>query len=302
MTIGEYTQTHIHGEDGEPTAEAIIESNGRQIRPLTALLSHLVDEFRLHVTEDGIWTRHVDPANVGMAEIRAHAPAFDSYEPPTEDFEVGIFCDSLDTAVQDARKPHKDPVSLRINANRTLISIQREYPMGTIEWTDRLLNIDPAAVRKEQDPVATRALAEWQATLEVTALHDALSHIDRTSIDRIAFKEADGRLVATAVNTDKSGPLTADSDDGTSKPTESVIDFGDLAEPAEDGGESGAQSLYSLDYLVDQVKALKNGDIHETTLYWGDDVPCELSFEREDDDGDLAIEGALWLAPRIQDD
>lgn len=304
MTLGEFTQQHIIGDDAPADAEVTIETNGRQIRPITGLLSCLVDEFKLHVTEDGLRTIHVDPANVGMARFHVHPAAFESYALDGDAFVAGVFCDSLDKAVQDARKPHKDAVGLRLNENRTLVTIEREYPMGTIEWTDRLLNIDADAIRKEPDEIRDEMwdkYGQWQATVEVNALHDALTHTNRTT-DHIEFSEADGRLAAYASTSDDTGPIAEDADSDEDKPNASAIDFGPVAEPVPDDPVAGAASFFSLDYLIDQAAGLKAGGICETTLVWGDACPLMLEFERQDEDGNALVEGAFYLAPRIKGD
>ena len=42
-------------------------------------VSVLVDECKIHLEDDGMEIRAVDPANVGMVDLRLEAAAFESY-------------------------------------------------------------------------------------------------------------------------------------------------------------------------------------------------------------------------------
>lgn len=306
-SIGEFTQQYITKTDDRTDAEVAIETDGKQIRPIVTLLSHLVDELRLHVTEDGLWSSHADPANVGMANLHVYPAAFEQYDLDGEAFEVGLHIETLRKAVKDARKTHRDPVSIQLNDRRTLVTISREYENGPVEWSDRLVNIDADSIRKDPDVSSDkiRSLAEWEARVEVGALHDALAHLKKTT-DHLSLLEDNGHLIAHAARRGDEGPLPVGSDGaddtnfgGTSA---SAIDFGAVAEPTKDGGEKGASSLFSLTYLLAQASGLKKADVDEVTLVWGEQVPGGIIFERTaaDDDDTLLMEGELFTAPRIK--
>lgn len=307
MQIGEYSQARLTADDADEDAhgEAVIGTNGRQIRPITALLSHIASEFKLHVTADGIWTTHIDPANVALAEISVYSEAFESYELDGDEFVTGVFGDKLHTAVKPARKPQKDPVGLRIDSNRTLVSVTKEYSTGTVEWTDRVLNIDPDAVRKEPDTSSDHIrdnYVEWSARVETRALADVFEHVNSVA-DHVEFAENDGRLQAHSGQSGRTTKIDANDDkDKAKNPTETAIDFGPVAKSLNGKGTEGASSLFSIDYLTDQAAGLKNASVFDVTVSWGDGVPIIFDFEKADEDENVLMEGSLMLAPRITSD
>lgn len=301
MPISEYTQASILGDTDSEGSQVVIETNGRQIRPLMRLFSYLVDELKLHVTEDGIWSRHVDPANVGMNYLHVYPEAFERYELDGDEFTAGVFIGSLYDAVKPSRKPHKDPVEIRINERRTLVSIAKEYPMGTIEWTDRLLNIDPDSVREEPDLPDLGELLMWSGRVQTLPFKDSIDHLDGFG-DHLRLAESDGRMVADTESRSRKSVSGDDGEDDKEKDVSkaSAVNFGEIAEPLGDHAEDGALSLFSIDYLTDTADALLDGDIDWLEVEWGEECPLSIEFEQTNEDGDTLAEGAFMLAPRIQ--
>jgi len=271
---------------GEPTGTSVeVVTSGRTIRPLFALPTELVDEATLTFDADGLHTRAVDPANVGLVELHAYPAAFEDYRVDGDDeLTLGTNLGKLTSSLSDARlgKRTDDPVTLDLDATRTLVSIEREYETTTLSKTDEVLNIDPSSVRERPD-VPDMRLA-YRADIDVEAFVDAVAYIGN---EHVELAEHDGHLVLSGYPRD-------DDETGTR------VDAGDIAEPAAGEPNPGASSVYSMDYLSDFTSGLKAGKVTSLSLRWGDQFPLYMEFERRTDD-DLLYEGRYMLAPRIAD-
>jgi proliferating cell nuclear antigen len=287
MSVDNCRQTHLLGE---PDDDALsIDTSGRVIRPALALPSALVDECRLHCTPDGISVAAVDPANVSMVEFDLHAAACDRYQFDAEDaFAVGIYLDGLTNSLRQARKGKRsdDPVSLDIDEVRTIVAVERDYDTTTLQYADEQLAIDPQAIREDAD-LPTLDLSV-EVTVDVTALKHAVEHINAAD-DHLAMRLDDGALAITGGNHEDSpaaysaGVRFADTE----------IDV--AGDPAE------IVSIYSMDYIVDIVGALKTALIDEVTIRFGQEFPASFEYERTED-GTTLYSGRFAVAPRIGSD
>ncbi|WP_232703171.1 hypothetical protein [Halobacterium wangiae] len=263
-----------------------IETDGRTIRPAMALLTPLVAEGKLHLTEHGIKMRCIDAASVGAASITIHPEAFDTYDLDDE-LVVGANVSRLKTALRDARMGTRtnDDVTLELDESRTLVSIEREYDQTSVEITDELLALDPDALREEPGLPGIDQHAQWATTVDVDALHDVVDHIGADDVD---IRERDGDLLL-------GGRATLEE----SNDYESVAVFDSDLEKL-NGGTEGVSSRLSMAYLWDVVNALKQAKVTELTLRWGDSWPAAFDFKRIEDETTL-YEGRFVIAPRIQE-
>jgi proliferating cell nuclear antigen len=271
----------------EPSGESVeITTSGRAIRPLVAIPATLADEAKLSFDADGLYSRLVDPANVGLCEISATPAAFEEYILTGEELTVGTNLDTLQSALSDARLGTRtdDPVALDVDATRTLVEIEREYETTTLSKTDEMLNLDPEAVRPWPDP--PELTLSYEASLDVQAFVDAVAYV---GTDHVRVMERDGRLLFGG----KRGP----DEDGSE--FETLVDLGDVAEPTRDEPTEGASSIFSMSYLSDLATGLKQGKVTSLTVRWGDEFPLFLEFERRTGD-ELLYEGQYMLAPRVE--
>lgn len=279
------TQAQLFGGPSGNSAE--IETSGRVIRPLVSVVDSIVNEAKFRFNSDGLSVRAVDPANVGMVELEAHAEAFEEYDLADEEFVAGFGITGIKKQLRNARmgKSTDDPVSMDIDGTRTLVTTSREYEITTLTQTNEVLNIDPDSIREEPDVPPVDLACE--ATIDVAAFEDVLESVNRVS-DHVVIRERDGNLIiAGRGSEDNTGEF------GT------VADLGDVVEIRdEDTYEGGEESVFSLDYMRDYASALDDGKVDEVTLVFGEEIPCRMEFERTEDETTL-YEGVFLQAPRI---
>lgn len=281
---------------GEPSGDQVtIETSGRVIRPLFELPRALVDECKLTFRDDGLHVCAVDPANVGMVQLHAHADAFERYEFDAEDeLTVGINLKRFRKHISTARKGKTtdDPVTLGIDETMTAVEVEREYERVDLTRESELLNIDSDRIREEPD-VPELGLP-WEATVDLQAFVDAVEYIDHTS-DHIEFREFDGDLVLGGT-----GDSDITGEYGAAATFDSVAERVGVDDETEDPAE-GAASTFSLDYISDYASAMKKGLVDDVQMAWGNNFPVYLEFKRTIDD-EIAYEGQFMSAPRISED
>jgi proliferating cell nuclear antigen len=230
-------------------------------------VSVLVDECKIHLDEDGLSIRAVDPANVGMVDLDLGAAAFESYE--ADGGIIGVNLSRLEdiAGMADAGQL----VQLELDEETRKLHIQIEG----LEYT--LALIDPDSIRQEPD------IPDLDLSAHVV--------VEGADIDR-AVRAADMVSDHIALGVDTADELfyvdaEGDTDDVHLELTrEQLIDL-----------EAGdAHSLFSLDYLKDMNKAIPKDA--EVELELGDEYPVKLHFDIAEAQGHVTY----MLAPRIQSD
>jgi proliferating cell nuclear antigen len=230
-------------------------------------VSVLVDECKVHLDEDGIEIRAVDPANVGMVDLRLSAEAFESYE--ADGGVIGVNLSRLEDIAGMADSGQL--VELELDEETRKLHIQ----IDGLEYT--LALIDPDSIRQEPD------IPDLDLSAEVV--------IEGKDINR-AVKASDMVSDHIALGVDAGDELfyvdaEGDTDDvHLELTTEQLIDL--------QAGD--ARSLFSLDYLKDMNKAIP-GDA-EVTLEIGEEFPLKINFPIAEGQGSVLF----VLAPRIQSD
>ncbi len=225
----------------------------------------LVDECKIHLEEDGLAIRAVDPANVGMVDLSLEAGAFESYE--ADGGLIGVNLVRLQDIAGMADADQLVHLDLDEETRKLHISIDG------LEYT--LALIDPDSIREEPDLPdldlpATVVIEGRDIDRAVTAADMVSDHIELGVDDDedVFYVEAEG-----------------DTDDvHLELGTEDLIDL--VAGPA--------SSLFSLDYLEDMNKAMPKDA--EVTLELGEEFPVKLHYEFAEGDGQVTY----MLAPRIQ--
>ncbi|MFC4405067.1 DNA polymerase sliding clamp [Haloarchaeobius iranensis] len=230
-------------------------------------VSVLVDECKVHLDEDGIEIRAVDPANVGMVDLRLSAEAFESYE--ADGGVIGVNLSRLEDIAGMADSGQL--VELELDEETRKLHIQ----IDGLEYT--LALIDPDSIRQEPD------IPDLDLSAEVV--------IEGKDINR-AVKASDMVSDHIALGVDASDELfyvdaEGDTDDvHLELTTEQLIDL--------QAGD--ARSLFSLDYLKDMNKAIPADA--EVTLELGEEFPLKIKFPIAEGQGSVLF----VLAPRIQSD
>ena len=230
-------------------------------------VSVLVDECKIHLDEDGLSIRAVDPANVGMVDLDLGAAAFESYE--ADGGLIGVNLSRLEdiAGMADAGQL----VQLELDEETRKLHIQ----IDGLEYT--LALIDPDSIRQEPD------IPDLDLPAHVV--------IEGRDIDR-AVTAADMVSDHIALGVDTADELfyidaAGDTDDVHLELTrDQLIDL-----------EAGdAHSLFSLDYLKDMNKAIPKDA--EVELELGDEYPVKLHYDIAEAQGRVTY----MLAPRIQSD
>lgn len=227
----------------------------------------LVDECKIHLNEDGLAIRAVDPANVGMVDLSLDASAFESYEA-----DGGVIGLNLSRMQEIAKMADAgQPVSLELDEETRKLEIQ----IDGLEYT--LALIDPDSIRQEPDIPDLDLPAE--IVVEGRDINRAVKAADMVS-DHIALgvNEGDETFYVEAQGDTDDVHLELDTDD--------LIDL--TAGPA--------HSLFSLDYLKDMDKAFPSAG--EITMELGEEFPVKIHFEIAEGQGQVTY----MLAPRIQSD
>ncbi|PSP88390.1 DNA polymerase sliding clamp [Halobacteriales archaeon QS_4_66_20] len=225
----------------------------------------LVDECKIHLDDDGIEIRAVDPANVGMVDLSLDAEAFESYE--ADGGLIGVNLVRLQDIAGMADSDQLVHLELDEETRKLHISIDG------LEYT--LALIDPESIREEPDLpdldlAATIVIEGRDIDRAVTAADMVSDHIE------LGVDETDEVFYVKAQGDTDDVHLELDADD--------LIDL--VVGPA--------SSLFSLDYLQDMNKAIPKDT--EVTMELGDEFPVKLHFDIAEGEGEVTY----MLAPRIQ--
>lgn len=224
----------------------------------------LVDECKIHLDDEGVQIRAVDPANVGMIDLTVAADTFGHWA--TSGQLLGINLSQFDDVL--AMADSDDTVALSLD----LETRKLEIAVGGLEYTMAL--IDPDSIRREPD-IPDLDLP-CMAVLEGRDLSRAVTAADMVS-DHIELS-SDGDALRVVAE--------GDTDD-----VELTLTPEDLMTPA--AQLAAAESLFSLDYLSDMVSAIGADD--EVRVDIGGEMPVTMEFEPAD-----GVDCEFMLAPRIQ--
>ncbi|WP_336001535.1 DNA polymerase sliding clamp [Halorientalis halophila] len=228
-------------------------------------VSVLVDECKIHLTDEGIEIRAVDPANVGMVDLRLDASAFESYE--TDGGVIGVNLSRLEefAGMADAGQL----IQLELDEETRKLHVQIDGLEGTLAL------IDPDSIRQEPDLPdldlpATVVLEGKDINRAVTAADMVSDHIALgvNADEEVFYVDAEG-----------------DTDD---------VHFELGRDELIDLVAGDARSLFSLDYLKDMNKAIPKDA--EVEMELGEEFPVKMHFDIAEGDGTVTY----MLAPRIQ--
>ena len=226
--------------------------------------SILVDETKFRISPDGIYLTAVDPAHVGMIDLKLKKEAFEEYE--AENIELGIDLDKI-KSIMNLTSP-KDIVSLTYGKGDKRLTVRinnltrRISLLDTSGMTDSKI---PSLELPAKIVVNTNELAKGIKASEAISDHIIIS-ADTENFELVA--EGDTDIVNLTL------------------PKESLT----LLECKEK-----VKSLFSLDYFSDMVKVIKS---EEVMLYLGTDYPIKLEFDIAEGNGKTTY----LLAPRIESD
>jgi proliferating cell nuclear antigen len=228
-------------------------------------VSVLVDECKIHLTDEGIEIRAVDPANVGMVDLRLDVTAFESYE--TDGGTIGVNLSRLEEFAGMADSGQL--IELELDEETRKLHIQIDGLEGTLAL------IDPDSIRQEPD------LPDLDLPANIV--------LEGKDIDR-AVTAADMVSDHIALGVDASEEVFYVDAEGDTDDVHFELGRSDLIDivPGE------AHSLFSLDYLQDMNKAIPKDAEIEMEL--GEEFPVKMHFDIAEGEGRVTY----MLAPRIQ--
>jgi proliferating cell nuclear antigen len=254
-----------------------VEVNPQKFKDALTSVSQLVDEALLEISNTGIETSAVDPANVGMVEMEMTTDSFLQLDTNNETLAVKV--NELEKAVtrlQDELVEDSENRTLHMTIDEEKHRLQVWCEPGTMEFSISLL--DPDSVREQPDipdidlASTVKLKGEYFAHVIQSARKSGFEHITvGTADDAVTFI------------------CEGDIDDFTVEADET--DFG---VHSVDGG--GVDSIYSIDYFNDIRKGLP--DEQQVTIGVGNDFPISISAENED--GDVSV--SYDVAPRVEDE
>lgn len=254
----------------EPERDSAWIIDGGRIQAWVSHINCLVDECKVHIEHDGIRTRAVDPANVGMVEVTLDERAFESFDVNGEGV-IGVNTVRLADVVGNAKTD--ELVAIDYDATTRNLVIQ----IGGHEWTIGL--IEPDSIRAEPDLPDLDLPVE--VDMEAGVFKDGVLHADSVSDHTRIASYPEGVFSVFA--------------EGDTDSYEGRFDDGDGVEFVYRPGEE-TYSLFSNDYLKDMTKPL---DSDQTiTIIHGHEFPMTLKSHVDDEPDVGSVE--YMLAPRIQ--
>ncbi|WP_280536006.1 DNA polymerase sliding clamp [Halopenitus sp. POP-27] len=228
-------------------------------------VSVLVDECKIHLNEEELAIRAVDPANVGMVDLSLEAAAFESYE--ADGGVIGVNLARLQDIAGMANSG--DLIHLELDEETRKLHIE----IDGLSYT--LALIDPDSIRQEPDIPELDLPAE--IVLEGAQIDRGITAADMVSDHiRLRIDEAAEAFSIEAQGDTDDVDLNLERDD--------LIDL--TAGPAD--------SLFSLDYLKDMNKAIPKDA--EVIVELGEEFPVKLHYSFAEGMGNVTF----MLAPRIQ--
>ena len=225
----------------------------------------LVEECKIHLKEDELAIRAVDPANVGMVDLSLGKDSFETLE--ANGGIIGVNLNKLREATGMANSG--DVIHLSLDEETRKLHID----VDGLSYTMSL--IDPDSIREEPDipdlDLPVQAIVEGQMISNGIKAADMVS--DHCALK---FNQEDDSLHIEA---------KGDTDDADYK-----IKEDDMISHTPGKGKS----LFSLDYLKDINKAIpKNAEV---TIELGEEFPTKLHFTPVEAD----IKVTYMIAPRIK--
>lgn len=290
-----------------------------QIYPWFKAVADLVEEARINITDQGMYIKCVDPANVAMLVANISPGQFETFK-TTADAEnpliLGIDFTRYTPIMRDkgftgtelfsfeALSPKEilEPVP-ESGTNGEELSFNKQYidPKYRHKLMFSVMNVsykyetlDPESIRKK--PIIPKFDNPIKIVMPISELDKAKramanAKIDHMKIDVEFWSESSNEPVLRMWNS----ALDDDEEVKVEIPTSELPSFKYTGQKHHD---QTIGSLYSLDYLNDIIKCLKGfGGAGDVKINLGQDFPISLSMDLE---GKSNI--SYLLAPRIESD
>jgi len=232
----------------------------------------IVDEAKIHIEDDRLWSRAVDPANVAMVESTLREEAFETFDAENDDNGIstlGVDTDKLADILELGGRSDITTLSLDPETHRLKLVV------GATSYD--LALIDPNSIRQEPDLPELDLPAE--ATVEWRHIEHGIDAADMVSDHAVFQADPEGVLAISA-----SGDT-----DNTSTELVSQLESFSMS------GDDDAITLISLDYLTNTAYGIPD-DETEVTIRIGDEFPLDMTFDSQGQ----TMRTRYIIAPRIQ--
>ena len=237
----------------------------RYLKDSVTILSELVTDVQMRVTEDQIEIIAMDPANVAMIIFRMMSSAFAEYNVEGERT-ISINLDNLKNVLR--RSKTGDTVILELDDEKNRMRLQfrgetlRTFYLGLLDMDDKEQKIPDLSFTAKID---TRSIV----------FDDAIGDMDIIS-DSVSFIGENNELVVEAVGNVNEGKVVISNDEETSI----ILD------------SEKVRSRYSIEYLK---KIMKGGKLADTmSISFSDDYPLKIEYRVKD-----VLQFTTILAPRV---
>lgn len=256
---------------------AEIVTDGDTIKPFLNVIERVDTEAKVRVTEDGLRTEIVDPANVFMADVTIPADAFDTYDLTTEET-LGVPVKQLRKLVRRARKGTSDELTLSVQERELTATVTRGYENHNVVSQGTLKLFDPDSIR--QSPEIPSLEWDVELSLDTAPFTDALGY---------AMGAADHvEMSVMGVNQHAKALYVGGETDTRSESV--AIDNVDPDETA--------SAIYSADYMTDVLSGIGDVSPDELTVRFDEEFPAYFDMERED----TGLQVSFFIAPRVTND
>ncbi|NOZ76777.1 MAG: proliferating cell nuclear antigen (pcna) [Euryarchaeota archaeon] len=227
-------------------------------------ISNLIDEAGITVDESGMKLRAMDPAHVALVDFELSKDAFDEFE-VKESAVIGLDLDRFNTILKRAGSADKISMSLEDSALRVRFknTSTRTFNIPLIDVSEEELKI-PALEFGSVVEIDPRMISEGIKDAEIVS-------------DHVTFKTDQDAFYILAKGDLGNVEITIKKED--------TISFEVTSE---------AESMFSIEYLKDMIKASEIAD--SATVSLGANIPVKMDFAASN------AKLSFLLAPRIESD
>jgi proliferating cell nuclear antigen len=256
------------------------EINPDDLLSVLGTVTTLVDEAKLHISDQGLLTKAVDPASVAMVELFLDADGFERLDVDSDgSLLLGVDLDRLTSQISDiADEPVGDEEqTLHLELDEESRKLHVWADPGSLEFTTAL--IDPDSIRQEPDlpemelPAQTRVTTEYMMHTVKTASNYS-NHLTiemSTDPDELTMK-ASGDTADLDVNLDEEHPAIQSLE------------------------TTDVSSIFSLNYLDDMRKGIPKDAVLDIRV--GDNFPMKMMVDTLNGNAEITY----MVAPRIESD
>lgn len=232
------------------------------VDPLRAIYELVKDDISIHLSDEGLVMRAMDPANVAMVIFKLEKAAFEKYELKNETY-IGVNMDRLFRILK--RSKSNIPLDIKVDEGKMTLTYGTK---NVRKFTTPLLSLESGP--RPEPSLKFSGKFEMDSKELKLAIEDA--EVISDAVILVAKKE---NLTLIAQGDFGSVETTMNAEEG-----EIIIDV-----------EENSRSKYSLEYLKKMMKGLKVSS--RVKLKLKTDFPMKMEFLGEN------TELSFILAPRI---